>query len=202
MKLLWHAGLAIALASVVACNAESPSAPADPDEPIEITRLANGSGSVRSDGAVSSDATAGDGPLNRAHEAFLRFDLSSIPAGAAIERVEMDVDDSTILGSPFSWGCLAGYVADAFPLDSSDYSGDLPVVAERLFNWCTVAELDAGAVTEQGLRILIEAAADSTIEIRLQLEHTLIVGSRSNFDGVTDQVQLGAPAIRVAYSTS
>ncbi len=200
MTLRWGIGVAIALACA-GCSTESPSAPTDPDEPTEITRQANAMGSVRSDGAVSSEADAGDGPLNRSHEAFLRFNLSSIPASATIESVEIDVDDSTIQGAPFSWGCLAGYVVDAFPLDSTDFFGGLPPPAELLFSWCSVAELDAGALTGDTLRAAVDRAAGGTIEMRLQLEHNFFMGSRSNFDGVTDQVQLGAPVLRITYST-
>ncbi|MGE0704585.1 MAG: hypothetical protein AB7P22_11695, partial [Vicinamibacterales bacterium] len=196
MTLQWRTGAALVLA-FAGCSTEPPSAPTDPDDPTEITRRTDAMGSVRSDGDVSGETGAGDGPLNRIHEAFLRFDLSSIPASATIESVEIDVDDSTILGAPFSWGCLAGYEVDAFPLDATDFSGALPPAAERLFSWCSVAELDAGALLGDTLRLAVEAAAGGPIEMRLQIEHAFFMGSRSNFDGVTDQVQLGAPVLQI-----
>jgi hypothetical protein len=57
-----------------ACDSDSPAGPTPPPAPVEATFNATSRGSVRSDGIVDTDASVGDGALNRAHQAFLALD--------------------------------------------------------------------------------------------------------------------------------
>jgi hypothetical protein len=65
----------------------------------------------------------GDDNSNLSLQAFLSFNISSIPAGATINDVVVDFTDYyTIYGDPFgSLGCLRGYVQNYGALDGGDY---------------------------------------------------------------------------------
>ena len=181
-----------------ACDSDSPAGPTPPPAPVEVPLTATARGSVRSDGIVDTDATVGDGAVDRAHQAFLAFDLSSIPAGSRIDAVRVDFASATIIGDPFEWGCVVGYAVTVFPLDSGDYAPGEPPASDRLFEWCTAAALNAG--TTIGDRLLTTLRNRARLELRLYTPHKLFQGARSDSDGDPDQVRFGTPRLVVTYT--
>jgi hypothetical protein len=91
----------------------------------EINAIAAECGSVRADGVVGPEPQAGVAlkvHSGVAIEAFLSYDLSSIPRGKKIKSAYLDVTDAKLTGDPFQFlGNLYFYVYGYDQLSSRDY---------------------------------------------------------------------------------
>ena len=144
------------------------------------------SGSVRSNGDVLSPENVGDTNGDLGSQAFISFDISTIPAGATITDAEVDFSNYDTLGNPFSLGCLRLYKQDYGTLESSDWFAGSAVGA--LIRWCNTAELDR--VTEGGAGLIdyIQSYVGSPrAKFRVQIRE-----QQTNSDGVADMVRLGS----------
>jgi hypothetical protein len=98
-------------------------------------------GHVRSDGTVNQNPNVGDTESNATAEAFVSFDMTGIPGGANITKVQVNFSDFDTLGNPWSIsdGCLRGYV--------DNYGALMQVTASRRslgasVRWCGRARIN------------------------------------------------------------
>jgi len=153
------------------------------------------SGSVRSNGAVRGVKNVGDIETNDGSQAFLSFDISGIPANAAISKVEVDFSDYDTLGNPFgALGCLRSYKQNYGTLDVSDYVTGHPLGA--LLRWCSANELNNVSAKEDIRQALQSSLGASRFQLRLQFNE-----KQSNNDGVADMVRFGHSKLIVTYTT-
>ncbi|MEW5828315.1 MAG: NBR1-Ig-like domain-containing protein [Chloroflexota bacterium] len=162
---------------------------------VTLTTLDAEDGHVRSDGTVNPNPNVGDVDTNEGAQAFLSFDISGIPAGATITKVQVKFDDYDTLGTPFSLGdgCLRAYSQSFGTLDAADYFSGAPSGA--LVRWCSTAELSSASEEPDVASAIQNALGDSRFQLRLQFN-----GS-TNSDGIADMVRFGAVKLIVTYST-
>ncbi len=150
-------------------------------------------GSVRSDGTTNANPNTGDTTGNAGSQAFVAFDLSSIPNGSTIIEVKVDFSDYDTLGDPFgSLGCLRGYQGNFFDLNAGDY--DAGVASGALLRWCSTAQLNVESI-EGDLKTAVQAAlASDVIELRLRFNE-----NATDSDGVADMVRFGDVKLVIIY---
>jgi len=162
----------------------------------DLHTIASEDGHVLSNGGVLGPTNVGDSEDTTARQAFLSFDISGIPSGAAINQVKVDFGDYDTLGDPFSLGndgCIRAYVQDYGTLESSDYFVGDPTGA--VGQWCSTAELDAEA-QQAGLKTALQSKlGGSRLQLRIQFRPPL-----SNGDGVGDVVRFGDVTLKVNYT--
>lgn len=157
-----------------------------------VTLNPTNSGSVRSSGATNANPYVGDTTDDLGSQAFLKFDISSIPSNATIDSVEINFGNYTLAGDPFGeLGCLRAYHGSWFPLDAGDYVSDLGA----LLRYCSSGDLSATFYSEDVREAIENALGDSSFELRLHFNET-----ESNNDGIADQVRFGAVSITVSYT--
>jgi hypothetical protein len=163
---------------------------------VTLTSLSGEDGYVRSDGTVNPNPNVGDTSSNETLEAFVSFDLSSIPDEATITKVVVKFTDYDTLGSPFSLsdGCLRAYVQGYGTLDAGDfYAGD-PTGA--VIRWCSTGELST-ASEDADLIPVVQGELDSPrLQFRLQFRTPT-----TNGNGVADAVRFGAVKLVITYET-
>jgi hypothetical protein len=162
--------------------------------PTTLTRIAGESGSVRSNGAVLTPENVGDTSGDLTSQAFLSFNISSIPAGSTINSVTVDFTDYDTLGDPFGdLGCLRGYVDNYGTLDSSDYFGGSPLGA--IMRWCNAGQLSTSGTDNDVKSALQSVVGSSRFRLRLQFNQT-----DTDNDGVADMVRFGDAKLIISYS--
>lgn len=153
-------------------------------------------GYVLNDGTVYSFPNVGDNASNQTAEAFVSFDLGSIPDDATITKVVVKFGDYDTLGNPFtiSDGCLRAYVQGYGTVDASDfYAGD-PTGA--VIRWCSTAELSS-SFEDPDLISVLQGELDSPhLQFRLQFRTPT-----TNGNGVADMVRFGTVKLTVTYTT-
>jgi hypothetical protein len=153
------------------------------------------SGSVRSNGDVLSPENVGDTSGNLGSQAFVSFDISTIPVGATITDVEVDFSNYDTLGNPFSLGCLRMYKQDYGTLESSDWFAGDPLGAAM--RWCNTGQLDVVTAGEEGLVEDIQSYVGSPrAKFRLQIRE-----QQTNNNGVADMVRLGSDIVLIITYT-
>lgn len=169
--------------------------------PLPVTAniylVADESGFLYSDGEVKSPENVGDATDNRGMQAFLSFDISSIPAGSTITEVKVNFSYYDTMGDPFgSLGCLRLYPQDYGSLDAGDYyTAANPVGA--LVRWCNGTELSNVAVDDNLKAHLQSLVGSSRARFRLQFKD-----KKSDNDGVADAVRFNtAIKLIVKYTT-
>lgn len=122
-------------------------------------------GQVNASGTVAAAPNTGsDGGTGV--QAFVSFDISSIPDAATIEEVQVNFSGFDTQGNPFaSMGCLEGYAGSFFPLDASDYgaSGSGPDLS-----YCSTSELSTVFVNDDVMdRLQAVLGSSNTLEYKL-----------------------------------
>jgi hypothetical protein len=153
------------------------------------------SGSVRSDGGISpGDLSVGDSVENYAIQAFLSYNISSIPSNATIIEVKDKFNSYSIVGDPFGHlGVLNGYKMDfATPLTAGNFVTGHP--SGNIIDWGATSVLDNIEV-QTGLKTALQSKLGSSrFKLRLQFAGT-------NNDGVADSVQFNNPSLVITYTT-
>jgi hypothetical protein len=161
-----------------------------------LTGNASDDGYVLNDGTVFSFPNVGDNASNQTAEAFVSFDLGSIPDDATITKVVVKFTDYDMLGNPFtiSDGCLRAYVQGYDTVDAGDfYAGD-PTGA--VIRWCGAAELSS-SFEDPDLISVVQGEIDSPrLQLRLQFRTPT-----TNGNGVGDMVRFGVVKLVVSYTT-
>jgi len=102
---------------------------------LQLYSVAAEDGTVRKDKTVLEQVLVGQNEMNTQMQAFLSYDISSLPPDAIVRRVELDLSNCPIFGSPFPWlGSMNIYNQQYGPeLKSSAYSIWVP--AGYLYSW-------------------------------------------------------------------
>lgn len=157
-----------------------------------ITLTPTDKGSVRSNGATNANPYAGDTGDNLGSQAFLKFDISSLPSDASIDSAEVNFGNYTLVGDPFGEiGCLRAYPGTWFPLDSGDYVSG----GSYVLSYCSTGDLGSAFLSEDVRAAIEDALGESSLELRLQFYE-----DDSNDDDVVDQVRFGAVSIILTYT--
>jgi hypothetical protein len=153
------------------------------------------SGTVWESGEVFvGDIAAGDAATDVGVQAFVSFDISSIPTSANILSVKMDFTDYAILGNPFALGCLRMYPQAYRPLDSGDYFTASPTGA--LIKWCNTGALDTVTADDDVSNALEARFGKTYLPLRLQFNE-----NETNTDGVNDAVGWNSMKLIVKYES-
>lgn len=162
---------------------------------VNLTPVNSESGSVRSDGVIySGDINVGDSVENYAIEAFISYDISSIPSNATITEVKNSFTSYTIGGDPFGHlGVLNGYKMDfAVPLISGNFVAGFP--NGNIIDWGAASVLN-NIEKQPGLKTALQLKLGSSrFKIRLQFAGT-------NNDGIADFVRFTNPTLLITYTT-
>lgn len=162
---------------------------------VVLTSIGGEGGQVRSDGTVLNPPNTGDLDSNVVAEAFVSFDMTSIPAGATITKVVVDFSTYDTLGNPWSLGndgCLRAYIQNYGTLDAGDFFAGDPLSAA--IRWCGAAELSS-VFEDTGMKSVIQSAVGSS---RLQLRIQFRTPTTNN-NGVADMVRFGTVKLTVTY---
>ena len=162
---------------------------------ITLAPVVGPSGTLRAGAGPWPDYTIGESnaDITQTTEAFLTYDISSIPANATITEAKINFTAYTITGNPFGLGGLFGYVTDYGPtLEPADFVVGLP--AGHTLDWYATASLDNLESSPQ-LKAAIQAIVGaSRFQMRLQF-------AGSNLDAVKDRLTLTNPSFIVTYTT-
>lgn len=165
--------------------------------PVTVTLpyLPGESGLVTSGGAVNALTVAvGDSTSNQGVEAFLSFNISSIPSGSTIQSATIKLKGGgQVRGDPFALGCLRAYAQNFGAVDATDYvpGGALGAIAR----WCNAAELEAN-YSDAGFASGVQpAVGNSRLQIRLQFNETLT----DNDGTIDDFLVLDPVTVTVTY---
>jgi hypothetical protein len=162
--------------------------------PVTKTRIASESGFVTSNNSVYSPENVGDTTTDLGAQAFLSFDISSIPAGSTINSVSVDFTDYDTLGDPFGdLGCLRGYVHNYGTLDGGDYFTG--TASGAIMRWCNTSQLSTAGLDDDVKLALAAYVGSSRFRIRMQFNQT-----ETDNDGVADMVRLGDVQLRISYT--
>jgi hypothetical protein len=163
---------------------------------IDLHTVAAEDGHVLSNGGVLGPPNVGDSNDGTTRQAFLSFDISSIPSTATITKVVADLRNYDTLGDPFILGddgCIRAYVQDYGTLDSTDYFVGDP--ASPVGRWCSAAELDAAVEIPELKSALQPKLGSSRFQLRVQFRPPL-----SNGDSVGDVIRFGDVKLVVTYT--
>jgi Ig-like domain from next to BRCA1 gene len=160
-----------------------------------LTNISGESGQVRSNGSVLGPTNAGDLTDGTVAEAFVSFDMTSIPAGANVTKVVVDFGTGhDILGNPWSLGigCLHAYTQNYGSLDAGDFTSGDPTGA--VTKWCGDAELNSVFESTDMKGVVQNAVGHSRLQLRLQFR-----APTTNSDGIADTIRLGPVKLTVTY---
>jgi hypothetical protein len=160
-----------------------------------LVGLGGEDGFVNSTGTTNPNPNVGDDSLNVAVQAFVSFDLSSIPAGATIVKVVVDFSGYDVLGNPWSLsdGCLRAYSQNYGSVDASDYfPGGDPTGA--YIRWCGGAELSSASENADMKTLVQSLVGSSRLQLRLQFK-----SPNPTNNGTADMVRFGTIKLIVTY---
>jgi hypothetical protein len=93
-----------------------------PNKKVELYSIIAEDGQVRRDGSVGQEPDIGNTKSVSATQAFLSFDISTIPKDATITSAVLDLTAATIHGDPFNvLGMIFVYDCQYWTLSSRDY---------------------------------------------------------------------------------
>lgn len=153
--------------------------------------LAGESGLVLSGGATNNlTVAAGDSTSNEGVEAFLSFDVSSIPSNATIQTATLKlIGGGSVRGNPFATlGCLRAYVQNYGTVDPSDFVA--PGASGAFAQWCSAGELTADFNNSTLVSVVQNAVGTTRFRFRLQFRDALTDG-----DATIDDVLIIGPVI-------
>lgn len=162
--------------------------------PLPTTLTPVDSGSVRSNGQVLGVPNVGDTSGNLGSQAFIKFDISSIPSNATITKVVANFTNYDTLGNPFSsLGCLRAYRGNWFPLNAGDYTSGLGAV----IRWCSAGDITATYENPGLLNAVQNAVGSSAFELRFHFNIT-----ETDSDGVADMIRFSDNVkLIISYTT-
>jgi predicted small secreted protein len=156
------------------------------------------SGLVTSGGSINAaTVAAGDSATNQGVEAFLSFNISSIPAGSTIQSASIKLKGGgQVRGDPFGGlGCLRAYAQNFGSVDPTDYvpGGALGAIAR----WCNATEIEVN-YSDAGFVSGVQASVgNSRFQIRLQFNETVT----DNDNTIDDVLILDPVTVTVTYLT-
>ncbi len=160
---------------------------------INLTAMDTESGSVRSNGTVLTARNVGDTPDDVSSQAFVSYDISSIPADATITEVVADFSSFDTLGDHFNdLGCLDLFKQTYGTLDAGDYFVGSP--SGRLIRWCSTGSLTAPNIDDDMVTALQSRVGTNRFQLRLQFQTDVSV------DGEGDMVRFGFPKLTITYT--
>ena len=162
---------------------------------VTLLPVISESGTVRSDGTIyPGELRVGDSVEDYAIQAFISYDISSIPSNATITEVKDKFNSYTIAGDPFGHlGVLNGYKIDyAIPLVSGDFVSGFPT--GNIIDWGATSILDIIEVQSEVKTALQSKLGSSRFKLRLQF-------AGSNNDGIADRVSFTNPSLIITYNT-
>jgi hypothetical protein len=163
---------------------------------VTFNAVVDQGGSVYNDGSVyPQEYGAGDNSSNKDVQAFVAFDISSIPSNANILEVKTDFSSYATLGNPFGGlGCLRMYMQTYRPLDAGDYTGGSPLGA--VARWCNAGELTAVSVQSDMKSSLQGRVGSNYYPLRLQFNET-----KTDNDNANDAIIFSNMKIIVKYES-
>jgi len=159
-----------------------------------LSSVSGESGQVRSDGTILTPPNTGDTDTGVVAEAFVSFNMSSIPAGATITKVVVDFSSYDILGNPWNLGdgCVRAYVQNYGTLDAGDFFPGDPTSA--VTRWCGTAELSS-VFEDAGMKSVVQSAVGtSRLQLRLQFRTPT-----TNGNATADMIRFGTVKLTVTY---
>ncbi len=164
--------------------------------PVSKTFNAASTGGVESNGHIISPPNSGDTSSNKGLQGFVTFNLSSIPDGATITKVKLDLGTPhDVLGDPFgSLGCIRAYPDAYGSLDAGDYTP--PPVTGSYWRFCSQVQLadpSAQLGNSSAVSGVQAALASDTFQIRIQFNE-----NETDGDGVADVLR-PTPRLIVQY---
>lgn len=167
-----------------------------PPTTITLNPAAIESGTIRSDAGPWPDFTAGESnaDITRTCQAFLSYDISSIPTNATITEVKFDFTAYTITGNPFgSLGVLNAYATSyGLTLEPGDFVAGFP--SGNIADWGSAVALNNLEASPDLKNNLQSKLGTSRLQLRLQF-------AASNLDAVKDRITFTNPRLIVTYST-
>lgn len=162
---------------------------------LTLTPVVGESGTVRADGGPFPDYTVGESntDITKMVEAFLSFDISTIPAGSTITQVKMNFSVYTTEGNPFNLGVLNGYVINIGPaLDTADFVAGFP--SGNTLDWGSTTALNNIEVSPELKAALQSKVGTTRLQLRLQFPG-------SNNDASKDRLTFTNPTLLITYVT-
>lgn len=142
------------------------------------------SGAIKSSGIKIGYPNIGDDSTNVSYQGFVAFDISGIPDGATITKVEVDLTDYDTLGSPWTLGCLRIYPQSYGDLDVGDYFSG--VASGAVARFCNSSELNDIEPQAEMIGAIQAAVGTNKVKFRIQFNENATDG-----DGVGDMVRFG-----------
>ena len=140
------------------------------------------SGAVKSTGAIIDSINVGDDATNVSFQGFVAFDISTIPDGATIKDVQLDLTDFDTLGQPWGLGCLRLYKQNYGDLDATDYQAG-PVLGASA-KVCTKEDLKEVIDENEMITALQSQVGNNRVRFRVQFNEQATDG-----DGVADMIR-------------
>lgn len=162
---------------------------------VTLAPVAGESGTIRADAGPFPDYTVGESnaDITKTVEAFLSFDISSIPSNATITEVKINFTSYTTEGSPFALGVLNGYFTNYGPtLEVADFVAGFP--SGNTVDWGSTTALNKIEASPELKVSLQSKVGTSRLQLRLQFPG-------SNGDAVKDRITFTSPSLVVTYVT-
>jgi len=154
------------------------------------------SGHVQSDGAFNTVTSMGDSNTNVSSEVFLSFDISNIPSNATITKVQMDLSNYDLQGSPFTnLGCMRAYAQAYGTLSASAYVPG-PAPANEDHDWCSIGDINV-ITTDNDFRYDLQGLLGTSNRLQYRLQFV----TSTNNDGNSDSIRFGVVKLVVLYTT-
>jgi hypothetical protein len=136
---------------------------------VELYSIIAEDGQIRKDDFIGQEPDVGNTKTSSATQAFLSFDISTIPKDAVIKSATLDLTTATIHGAPFNiLGMLFVYDCQYETLSFRDYVVDL-----RLGALYSIALPPSQPITSQTLASAVQKRVDagsSRFQLRFQFQ--------------------------------
>ena len=152
------------------------------------------SGSVTYKRWVSHDKIVGDTASDDIAQAFLSFDISSLPSNAHITSASITIVNYDALGDPFGvMGCLRMYPDKYDTLDANDYRKGM--LLKTKVQWCSQAELNGTTKNDSFKNTLQNSLGSNFLQYRLQFSEV-----ESNNNNQPDMIRINTIKLTVTYT--